>query len=126
VLLTGDEGIKCENKRLRGIDSPTDVLSFPMIDFSGREGAAVDAAGAADGWLVDVNPDSGRVMLGDIIISLERAEAQAGEYGHSLNRELSFLTVHGVLHLCGYDHVGADGEKEMFELQDLILKELGY
>ena len=111
VLLTGDEEIQYENSRMRGIDSPTDVLSFPMLD-----------AGSSP----DINPDTGRIMLGDIVISLERAKAQAKRLGHSFERETAFLAIHGTLHLCGYSHDDKAGEENMCALQRKVLTEMGF
>lgn len=105
LLVTDDAGICAVNRDFRGVDRPTDVLSFPA-----REGEGVPADGA---------------FLGDIAISLERARAQAGEYGHSLTRELSFLAVHGTLHLLGYDHMEEPARAQMFQLQDKILDKMG-
>lgn len=101
-----DEAIRALNRDYRGIDQPTDVLSFPM-----REGA--DIAAAPDGF------------LGDIVLSLQRAEAQAAAYGHSLLREVTFLTVHGALHLLGYDHMEEGAAAGMFAKQEEILTEMG-
>lgn len=105
------------NRDTRGIDSVTDVLSFPFINFE------TDALERAAQQPQNLNPDTGRLMLGDIVICLPRALQQAEEYGHSELRELAFLTVHGVLHLCGYDHIDPSGEDEMFALQSQILSE---
>lgn len=102
VTFTDNENIRELNREYRDIDRATDVLSFPMDD------------------------EGDDVVLGDVVISLERAKEQAEEYGHSLEREISFLCVHSVLHLLGYDHeLGEAEEKEMFEKQDEILKKLG-
>lgn len=101
-----DEEIHQVNREYRNVDRPTDVISFPA-----NEGESIAAL-----------PDG---FLGDIMISLPRAEAQAEEYGHSLKRELSFLAVHGTLHLLGYDHMTDEEAKEMFALQDEILNEMG-
>lgn len=100
LLVTDDAGIHRMNREFRGIDRATDVLSFP--------------AGEEDGG-----------FLGDIAISLERARAQAAEYGHPLARELSFLAVHGTLHLLGYDHIGEGERAEMFGIQEKILDKMG-
>ena len=98
------------NREHRDKDSVTDVLSFPM----------------GDGSEFDINPDTGCIMLGDIVISAPRAEEQAKEYGHSLMRELCFLAVHSMFHLLGYDHdVSAEEEKIMFDKQDRVLEKLG-
>ena len=111
VTFSDDEGIRTLNKSYRSIDKATDVLSFPLIDFEGGEEPPLDE---------DV------VMLGDVVISLERARAQAEEYGHSFEREVAFLTVHSMLHLLGYDHVnGEEEEKEMRRRQSEILDLLG-
>ncbi len=96
VRLTDDEGIRGKNKTFRGIDRPTDVLSFPMNDL---EPGRFDAAGA------ERDLDTGHVLLGDVLISLERIRAQGAEFGHGEERELAYITVHSVLHLLGYDHV---------------------
>ncbi|MBQ8345559.1 MAG: rRNA maturation RNase YbeY [Clostridia bacterium] len=111
VLLTDNEGIRRLNEEYRGIDSPTDVLSFPLVDFEGGEEPPADEPGVA---------------LGDIVLSLERAEEQALEFGHSFEREAAFLCVHSMLHLLGYDHVNSEEEdREMRSRQRAILKEMG-
>lgn len=102
ILITDNEEIHGLNLEYRGKDAPTDVLSFPLFD--------------EEGYLDDEE-------LGDIVISLERALAQAEEYNHSLKREVAFLTAHSMLHLLGYDH--ENGEQEMYVKQDEILNELG-
>ena len=116
VLLTDDAGIQALNKRMRGIDQATDVLSFPMFDIP-------------EGYLPSAlcsDPDTGLIALGDMCISLERARAQAAEFGHSLEREVSYLTVHSVLHLLGYDHTDEGVRKaRMREREEAILAELG-
>jgi probable rRNA maturation factor len=99
VTVTDDAKIREINREHRGIDAATDVLSFPLIDFS---------AGQVVPSFSDVDPQTGRVPLGDILISTERAKRQADEYGHGYERELGFLTAHGTLHLLGYDHVDAN------------------
>ena len=106
-FVTNDE-IHELNRDYRGVDRPTDVLSFPMLD------------GDADEGDVDIGADS--VVLGDIIISAEKAVSQAASYGHSIERELAFLAVHSTLHLLGYDHeTSPEDEKDMFERQEKIL-----
>ena len=116
VLLTDDAGIQALNKRMRDIDQATDVLSFPMFDIP-------------EGYLPSAlcsDPDTGLIALGDMCISLERARAQAAEFGHSLEREVSYLTVHSVLHLLGYDHTDEGVRKaRMREREEAILAELG-
>ena len=99
------------NKKYRGIDRPTDVISFAFLDSENNY----------DKILFSPGP----VVLGDIYISLDKAKEQAEEYGHSLHRELSFLFVHGLLHLLGYDHMNKEDEEEMFTLQEEILSTKG-
>ena len=111
VTFTDDAGIRELNRSFRNIDSATDVLSFPLFDFEGSEEPAVDEL---------------ENMLGDIVISLERAEAQAEEFGHSFEREVAFLTVHSMLHLLGYDHVNSEEEElDMRRRQTAIMEMLG-
>ena len=111
LTFTDDEGIRRLNREFRQIDSPTDVLSFPLVDFAGGDEPAAD------------EPE---FMLGDIVISLERAEAQAEEYGHGFEREAAFLCVHSMLHLLGYDHVNSEEEElEMRRRQSEILEAMG-
>ena len=110
VTFTCDEDIKKVNSEFRNIDSATDVLSFPL----GEDG------------IYDENPETGAKMLGDVLISLERAEVQAEEYGHSFERETAYLTVHSVLHLLGYDHVNGGLEQEiMREKEESVMELLG-
>ena len=97
VLVTNDAGIHIINKESRAIDRPTDVLSFPMFELAPGNPPA--------DWADYRDPATGLVPLGDMCISLERAEAQAREFGHSLRREVGYLTIHSMLHLLGYDHL---------------------
>lgn len=120
LLITDNEGIRQINREHRKIDRETDVLSFPMLEFEdgyykGQIQLDVD----------DLNPDTGEVVLGDIVISIEKAIAQAEEYGHSLERELAFLTVHSILHLLGHDHEAEADRIIMRKKEDDILNELG-
>ena len=116
VLLTDDEGIHQVNLDMRGVYRPTDVLSFPMFDLSPGEKPGEEHE----------DPDTGLVPLGDMCISLERAAAQAEEYGHSVERELSYLAVHSVLHLLGYDHMDEGPMKaQMRRREEHILEGLG-
>ena len=108
VMVEANE-IKALNKQFRQIDKVTDVLSFPMLD-------------RLDELENEIDAELGDVNIGDIYICRERAKEQAEEYGHGYGRELCFLAVHGLLHLLGYDHILEEEEKEMFELQDDILK----
>lgn len=110
VTLVDDEEIKMMNTQFRNIESATDVLSFPL----GEDGN------------YDTNPENGLKMLGDIVISVERAVKQAESYGHSFQREIAFLTVHSMLHLLGYDHVnGGIEQMRMREKEELVLARLG-
>lgn len=110
VSFVNNEQIHTLNKEHRNIDRETDVLSFPL----GENGE------------YDINLDTGAKMLGDIVISLEKAVSQAEEYGHTLNREVAFLTVHSLLHLLGYDHEGGGLEAvHMREKEESVLTQLG-
>ena len=113
ISFVDDKGIRELNKQFRLIDRATDVLSFPLFDYEGES---------------DEPPVDELVgMLGDVVISLETAKRQAEEYGHTLEEEVAFLTVHSMLHLLGYDHeTGAEDEKEMFRRQDDVMKRMGY
>ena len=107
------------NREFRGIDRPTDVLSFPMIEYQ-KPGVFDFLEERPDCF----DPESGRLMLGDIVISKEKVLSQAEEYGHGVKREYAFLVVHSILHLSGYDHM-EDGERRvMEELQEKILQKL--
>ena len=117
VLLTDDEGIHQINLDMRGVDRPTDVLSFPMFEL--EPGVPPEGEDYLD-------PESELCPLGDMCISLERAEAQAAEFGHSVEREICYLTVHSVLHLLGYDHLDEGPMKaQMREREEAILEKLG-
>ena len=115
ILLTDDEGIREVNRDMREIDRATDVLSFPMFDL--MPGEHPDE--------MDADPDTGLVPLGDMCISVERARAQAGEYGHSFEREICYLSVHSVLHLLDYDHLD-EGEmkRQMRAREEEIMSRL--
>ena len=116
VLFTDDEGIHRINLDMREVDRPTDVLSFPMFELRPGEHPTGE----------DADPATGLVPLGDMCISLERAAAQAEEFGHSVQRELCYLTVHSVLHLLGYDHLDEGPMKaQMREREEAILGALG-
>lgn len=119
VLLTADEGIHQINLEMRNVDRPTDVLSFPEFEFVPGEPPTEE--NAQD--LTDIA--SGLLPLGDMVISMERVEAQAKEYGHTKRRELTYLVVHSVLHLLGYDHLDEGAMKaQMRAREDSIMKEL--
>ena len=121
LLLTHDDEIHEMNREHRGIDRPTDVLSFPMLeftipgDFSGIDEEAEDI----------FNPESGELMLGDIVISKDKVIAQAEEYGHSVKREYAFLIAHSMLHLLGYDHMDDDERLVMEQRQREIMEKAG-
>ncbi len=116
VCITDDEGIHATNLEMRGVDSATDVLSFPMFELKPGDKPLAEWA----------DPDTDKVWLGDMMISAPRAAAQAEEFGHSLERELCYLAVHSVLHLLGYDHMDEGPMKaEMREHEEAILRKLG-
>lgn len=121
LLVTDNEGIRQFNRDYRGIDSETDVLSFPNITFDRAGDFSVVESGEADFF----DPDSGELILGDIIISADRVLAQAQEYGHSVMREFAFLTAHSMLHLCGYDHMEKEDAEVMEKKQEDVLNRLG-
>ncbi len=112
LLIVDDEAIQQINRQFRAVDRPTDVLSFPLL-----EPGATPAA-------QDIDPETGEVMLGDIVVSLPMAERQAVEYGHSLEREIAFLCVHGTLHLLGHDHEEEGDRKRMRALEEEVLAAL--
>ncbi len=116
VLVTGDGGIRRINLDMRGVDAPTDVLSFPMFNLEPGDKPAGE----------DADPATGLIPLGDMCISLERAKAQAKEYGHANRRELAYLAVHSTLHLLGYDHLDEGPMKaQMRAREEAIMEELG-
>ena len=116
VLFTDDEGIHQINLEQREVDRPTDVLSFPMFDLQPGEHPTEE----------DADPGTGLVPLGDMVISLERAQAQGEEYGHGTRREVAYLAVHSLLHLLGYDHMDEGPMKaQMREREEAILEQLG-
>lgn len=121
VLLTDNEGIHGFNKEYRGIDRETDVLSFPNLDFESPADFDIDESREADYF----DPDSGELILGDIIISVDKVQEQAESFGHSTKREFAFLVAHSMLHLCGYDHMEAEEAKVMEGKQEKILTDLG-
>ena len=110
LILTGNQDIQALNLKYRNKDMATDVLSFPM----------------QDNWK-DINEAeiNGTILLGDVVISVEKAIEQADNYGHSLQRELLFLFVHGLLHLLGYDHLEKEDEEKMCAMQNMVLDQLG-
>lgn len=120
IGLVDNPYIKKVNNEFRGIDEATDVLSFPILDISPGDGL-----GDMDDFIYDRDPDTDALVLGDILISLERAEEQAKEYGHSFNREVGFLVVHGMLHLLGHDHIEHYERAIMRKKEETILEGLG-
>ena len=118
VLFTDDEGIHAINREQRDVDRPTDVLSFPMFNLTPGTPPTLDD--------VEVDPGTGLVPLGDMVLSLERAEAQGEEFGHGTEREVAYLAVHSVLHLLGYDHLDEGPQKaRMRAREEAILNGLG-
>lgn len=116
ITIVDNEEIREINLEHRNIDKPTDVLSFPIVDM--YDGEIKSSCG-------DIDNDEGAIILGDIVISIEKAIEQSIEYGHSLEREMIFLLAHGVYHLLGYDHDSEDREKKMFEKQNAVLNKMG-
>lgn len=119
LLLTENQEIQEMNKNFRQIDRATDVLSFPMIDY--EEAGNFAFLEETDGYF---HPETGELILGDIVISKEKVIAQAEEYGHSIEREYAFLIAHSMLHLFGYDHMEEDERVEMERMQREILERL--
>lgn len=115
LTVTGDEGIRQINREYRNLDTPTDVLSFPMLEFDvpqrPRPGFPL--------------PPDEPLALGDIVVSYPRAVEQAASYGHSVDREIAFLLVHGVMHLLGYDHEAAADQEAMRREEEIVLGRLG-
>lgn len=107
ILITDSQEIRYLNKKFRGIDKSTDVLSFPFLDFNSSDKNIFRQK---------------KVLLGDIVVNIDKVFSQAKEYGHSIERELGFLCVHGVLHLYGYDHINSKERQIMFNKQEKILK----
>ena len=110
VLVTNDAGIQTINRESRQIDRPTDVLSFPMFQ--------LEAGNPPENWSEYADPATGLCPLGDMCISLERAQAQAKEYGHSVRREVGYLTIHSMLHLLGYDHLDEGEQKRLMRSRE--------
>lgn len=110
VSIVDNKEIQQINQQFRNINHPTDVLSFPQLTFEENEKPETN--------------EKGEILLGDIILSIEKAKSQAQEYGHVLKREIAFLTVHSMLHLLGYDHMTEQEEKEMFDKQEKILEKM--
>lgn len=124
LTYTGDEEIQNLNREYRGIDRATDVLSFPNLPFEGADGPGDWSAASAD-EADCLDPETGNLVLGDIVLNLNRTAQQAQEFGHSLQREFAFLIAHSMLHLCGYDHMTEEDAAVMFGRQEKILSDLG-
>jgi probable rRNA maturation factor len=120
ILLTDDEEIRQINQEYRGIDAPTDVLSFPVIEYE----VPGDFSRLEEDMPECFHPETGELMLGDIVISIDRAMLQADEYGHSIEREIAFLTAHSMFHLFGYDHMEEKDRIIMEEKQNQVLNKL--
>lgn len=124
ITLVDDPAIHELNLRFRGVDRPTDVLSFPMIEYGGDYEEGDDPWEDDDSLFLDKDPLTGEVLLGDLVISMPTCARQAQQYGHSPERELAYLTVHGMLHLLGYDHE-TDGDKVLMRsLEEKVLSSL--
>lgn len=121
LVLTSEEEIHQVNREFRGIDAPTDVLSFPAIPFCSPS----DFQELLNQDTAYKNPDTGNIILGDIMISVPRVFHQADAYGHSVKREFSFLIAHSMLHLLGYDHMTKEDAAVMEEKQRRILNQMG-
>lgn len=121
LLLTDNEGIRTYNAQFREIDRATDVLSFPNVDYE----EPADFSDLEEQEADYFDPDSGELILGDIIISVDKVKEQAESYGHSEKREFAFLVAHSMLHLCGYDHMEEEEAKVMEAKQEEALKTLG-
>lgn len=117
VILTDNESIHQINLETREIDRPTDVLSFPTLEYEEPGDFSIISEDS-----YDFNPDTGELMLGDIVISVEKVEEQANAYGHSMERELGFLVAHSMLHLFGYDHMEDDERIVMEKKQEEVLQ----
>lgn len=114
ISIVQEDTIKQTNKQARGIDKVTDVLSFPICDFK--------FPFVEKDYLNYINPESGHIMLGELMLCEQRAKDQAEEYGHSFNREVGFLVLHGILHLLGFDHIKKEDEIVMMNHAEEILK----
>ena len=124
VTIVDNETIRQINKEQRDIDNPTDVLSFPMVEY--EMAGDFEFLDKDDPYVYEYfEPDTGELILGDIVISSDKVYSQAEEYGHSVKRELGFLVAHSMLHLFGYDHMEDEERAEMERMQSEILDKLG-
>lgn len=121
LLVTDEEEVHRMNLEYRGIDRTTDVLSFPAVPFE----AESDFSAVEENEMDYIDPDTGILQLGDIVINASRVWEQAQEYGHSPRREFAFLVAHSMLHLCGYDHMTSEESARMEEKQEAVLQSLG-
>ena len=121
LLVTDQEEVHRMNLEYRGIDRTTDVLSFPAVPFE----AESDFSAVEENEMDYIDPDTGLLQLGDIVINACRVWEQAREYGHSPRREFAFLVAHSMLHLCGYDHMTPEESARMEEKQEAVLQSLG-
>ena len=112
VMLTDEEGIRTVNREYRGVDRETDVLSFPLNELK---------PGEFDPGICERDWETGAVMLGDMMISLPACEKQGEEFGHGFDREISYLTVHSVLHLLGYDHMDEEEQKRQMRAREKVI-----
>lgn len=122
VLITDNEGIHRINNEFRQIDRPTDVLSFPMVEYEKPGDFGILESDESE---VNFDPDSGELLLGDIVLSVDKIIEQSENYGHSTRREMAFLVAHSMLHLFGYDHMEEEEAKVMEAKQEEILAQLG-
>lgn len=120
LFLTNNSHIRQINRQYRKLDRVTDVLSFPMLEFDNPSDFSCAEAEAYGCF----HPETGELLLGDIILSLEKVKEQAKKYGHSEEREYAFLIIHSMLHLFGYDHIASEEAREMEERQNAILRSL--
>ena len=121
LLLVDNAAIHQINKEQRNIDRPTDVLSFPMAEYS----SPADFTGMEDDPML-FDPENGEFLLGDIVVSMDKVKEQAESYGHSREREYAFLIAHSMLHLFGFDHMEEEERKDMEEKQEEILTKTRY
>lgn len=121
VLLTDNEGIWQYNREYRKVDAPTDVLSFPNLDFANP----ADFSNLEEHMADYFDPESDELLLGDIIVSVDKVYEQAESYGHSILREFAFLIAHSMLHLCGYDHMEKEEANAMEQKQEQVLQRIG-
>lgn len=122
ILLTDNSGIQEVNRQMRNMDMPTDVLSFPAIAFEKESDFSI----VENDIFSNFDAESGELLLGDIMISLEKVVAQAEEFNHSIKREYAFLIAHSMLHLSGYDHIEENERIRMEQIQEEILQSIGY